>query len=256
MVHGVPPHIPCHSMSLTVTLNTLYNFTSSVELFTNTSRVRINRRVSVVERVEDIAAQVLLMRTAAVSLVQTGTLVGISIRCRSVPFPKPHYGSRHSSFSHYGTRTMNSGHREAPCETIAESRDLISPILIPNSVYIEANHSLVSYFPVQVNETRTTEFALGRQAREDEKKEDYYANVGDAIRTLREDIPQMFRKELDCTCCTPIYSMETYHTWLCHCCHNLCQRVFPWINCLYLRNKRYNCNFDHVSFAFMIGLKM
>jgi hypothetical protein len=31
-----------------------------------------------------------------------------------------------------------------------------------------------------------------------EKSPDYYANVGDAIRTLREDIPLLFERELNC----------------------------------------------------------
>jgi hypothetical protein len=31
-----------------------------------------------------------------------------------------------------------------------------------------------------------------------ERTPDYYANVGDAIRTLREDIPQLFSRELNC----------------------------------------------------------
>lgn len=31
-----------------------------------------------------------------------------------------------------------------------------------------------------------------------EKQVDYYANVGDAIRTLRDDIPQLFVKDLNC----------------------------------------------------------
>lgn len=31
-----------------------------------------------------------------------------------------------------------------------------------------------------------------------ERSPDYYANVGDAIRTLREDIPQLFDRELNC----------------------------------------------------------
>jgi hypothetical protein len=35
-------------------------------------------------------------------------------------------------------------------------------------------------------------------SRYDEKSPDYYANVGDAIRTLREDIPLLFAKDLNC----------------------------------------------------------
>jgi hypothetical protein len=31
-----------------------------------------------------------------------------------------------------------------------------------------------------------------------EKSPDYYANVGDAIRTLREDIPLLFKQDLNC----------------------------------------------------------
>lgn len=33
-----------------------------------------------------------------------------------------------------------------------------------------------------------------------EKSPDYYANVGDAIRTLREDIPRLFEQDLNCEC--------------------------------------------------------
>jgi len=33
-----------------------------------------------------------------------------------------------------------------------------------------------------------------------EKSPDYYANVGDAIRTLREDVPRLFEQDLNCEC--------------------------------------------------------
>lgn len=33
-----------------------------------------------------------------------------------------------------------------------------------------------------------------------EKSPDYYANLGDVIRTLREDIPELFQRELNCKC--------------------------------------------------------
>lgn len=35
-----------------------------------------------------------------------------------------------------------------------------------------------------------------------EKDPDYFANVGDAIRSLREDIPMLFQRELNCECAT------------------------------------------------------
>ena len=35
----------------------------------------------------------------------------------------------------------------------------------------------------------------GRKRRPGEKSADYYANVGDAVRTLREDLPMMFMRE-------------------------------------------------------------
>ena len=47
-----------------------------------------------------------------------------------------------------------------------------------------------SVFMVQVDEPPTSS---GRQ-----KHPDFYANVGNAIRTLREDIPLLFAKDLDC----------------------------------------------------------
>jgi hypothetical protein len=32
----------------------------------------------------------------------------------------------------------------------------------------------------------------------EDRQDDFYANVGDAIRTLREDVPTLFSKELNC----------------------------------------------------------
>jgi hypothetical protein len=36
------------------------------------------------------------------------------------------------------------------------------------------------------------------KSKSQEKSPDYYANVGDAIRTLREDIPKLFEEDLNC----------------------------------------------------------
>jgi hypothetical protein len=41
--------------------------------------------------------------------------------------------------------------------------------------------------------------ATKQQARQ--KHDDYYANVGDAIRTLREETPTLFQKDLTCEDC-------------------------------------------------------
>jgi hypothetical protein len=38
------------------------------------------------------------------------------------------------------------------------------------------------------------------QQKDKQKRADYYANVGDAIRALRDDIPLLFSKELNCEC--------------------------------------------------------
>ena len=48
-----------------------------------------------------------------------------------------------------------------------------------------------------------------------QKHSDYYANVGDAIRTLRDDIPQLFAKDLDCElllflCAVACSNMEVF----------------------------------------------
>jgi hypothetical protein len=50
-------------------------------------------------------------------------------------------------------------------------------------------------FSVQVDEKPTPPSS--------QKRPDFYANVGDAIRTLREDIPILFAKDLDCKYQTP-----------------------------------------------------
>lgn len=41
-----------------------------------------------------------------------------------------------------------------------------------------------------------------------EKSSDYYANVGDAIRTLREDIPLLFRQDLNCESPTAAHAAQ------------------------------------------------
>lgn len=39
---------------------------------------------------------------------------------------------------------------------------------------------------------------LSQRLKNQERQPDFYANVGDAIRTLREDIPLLFQKDLNC----------------------------------------------------------
>ena len=61
--------------------------------------------------------------------------------------------------------------------------------LPPLVMHIEHDDQLTLH--IQINEPPAPP---GKQ-----KHPDYYANVGDAIRTLREDIPQLFVKDLNCT---------------------------------------------------------
>lgn len=44
-----------------------------------------------------------------------------------------------------------------------------------------------------------------KQKDRQEKHDDFYANVGDAIRTLREDVPNCLRSDLNCT--LPLHSL-------------------------------------------------
>ena len=48
----------------------------------------------------------------------------------------------------------------------------------------------LSHFRVQLGEPQPPQ--------QEDKHKDYYANVGDCIRTLREDIPLLFSKDLNC----------------------------------------------------------
>lgn len=52
---------------------------------------------------------------------------------------------------------------------------------------------------LEATETKLAEFSgkQGSPGPENDKNDDYYANMGDALRTLRDDIPQLFRKELN-----------------------------------------------------------
>ena len=65
-----------------------------------------------------------------------------------------------------------------------------------------------------------------RTKAEEDKKSDYFANVGDAIRTLRDDIPSLFERDLNCeqqwpssacahavlTCCSLVQTRFTGRT--------------------------------------------
>jgi hypothetical protein len=59
-----------------------------------------------------------------------------------------------------------------------------------NSVALETPVLRSTGFQVQTNEPSSPPG--------NEKQADYYANVGDAIRTLRDDIPALFVKDLNC----------------------------------------------------------
>lgn len=54
---------------------------------------------------------------------------------------------------------------------------------------------------VEATETKRTEFSTepSSPGPENDKDDDYYANMGDALRTLRDDIPHIFKKDLNCT---------------------------------------------------------
>lgn len=62
---------------------------------------------------------------------------------------------------------------------------------------------------------------LKEQEEERRKRQDYYANVGDAIRTLREEIPLLFFRDLTCEACPSSHP----------CCHSRSARaVLPYCN--------------------------
>jgi hypothetical protein len=54
----------------------------------------------------------------------------------------------------------------------------------------------------QVQVGKPPEPPKSKQERE-ERKDDFYANLGDAIRTLREDVPTCLKAEMNCAC--PLY---------------------------------------------------
>lgn len=74
--------------------------------------------------------------------------------------------------------------------------------LVPGMLVLDTcRGATLSTVPLlEATETKSAEFSAKHSSPdpEEDKEEDYYANMGDAIRTLREDIPQLFRKEFDC----------------------------------------------------------
>lgn len=49
--------------------------------------------------------------------------------------------------------------------------------------------------------------------RNQDRSPDYFANVGDAIRTLREDYPSLFYKDLNCGCCLELGHWDRSRWW-------------------------------------------
>ena len=56
-------------------------------------------------------------------------------------------------------------------------------------------HSFASWFRLEDPQNR-------------QRRDDFYANVGDAIRTLREETPLLFQQELTCECAEAAASMR------------------------------------------------
>lgn len=77
--------------------------------------------------------------------------------------------------------------RATTTETQANSGCILPP---RNSAALETPVLRSTGFQVQTNEPSSPPG--------NEKQADYYANVGDAIRTLRDDIPALFVKDLNC----------------------------------------------------------
>jgi hypothetical protein len=57
-----------------------------------------------------------------------------------------------------------------------------------------------SSIPVLRSTLQTEELPPKHKNRNTERTPDYFANVGDAIRTLREEIPLLFQRDLNCKC--------------------------------------------------------
>jgi hypothetical protein len=56
-----------------------------------------------------------------------------------------------------------------------------------------------------------------QRTKEEREKNEYFANVGDAIRTLREDIPSLFNRDLNCRSqSTALILKGTHHKLLFH----------------------------------------
>lgn len=78
------------------------------------------------------------------------------------------------------------------------AHECIRELETSTSRHIEALEDTV-LVPIKANEAKLAECSgkQGSPSPQNDKNDDYYANMGDALRTLREDIPQLFRKELN-----------------------------------------------------------
>jgi hypothetical protein len=74
-----------------------------------------------------------------------------------------------------------------------ESLQLAEPPQPLQLVSLSRFRDTSTVFAIQTNEP---------PKQKDDKRQDFYANVGDAIRTLREDIPLLFQQDLNCELCS------------------------------------------------------
>ena len=74
------------------------------------------------------------------------------------------------------------------CEALPDQLSVHDPVSWGAPLMLQVENE--TQFRVKIDEPPTPR---GKQ-----KNSDFYANVGDAIRTLREDIPLLFEREFDC----------------------------------------------------------
>ncbi len=95
-----------------------------------------------------------------------------------------------------------SGQRSAPAPAATGSSltDLSARIVLERLYHWGAPSSDATEPSPQVVLAVSTEEKPSQREKNQDRSPDYFANVGDAIRTLREDIPLLFEREISCEC--------------------------------------------------------
>jgi len=96
-----------------------------------------------------------------------------------------------------------------PLTSKSEALGVHLPDAVQDCRLADSEEAQSTVLPIQVNQRpaqQVLQQAPKPPGKDPKQREDFYANIGEAIRTLKEEIPQLFQKDL--TCVAPLMNPE------------------------------------------------